>query len=435
MRCFGDCAAGAFRASSPGSLMPFPENHQAANGLNGWPPLRKLSFKGGRTTWSGCRLWRSCLHVVTGALRIRPLDAPGSTMPQTASLPVGGATAQADCERNLVDSFIFSVNAIFPIFLTMLLDMFLRHIGLMDRRFADYLNAFVFKVALPVLLFQDLATQDFVAAWDGRYVLFCFVATAASMVAIVLLSHLVVHDVAERGEFIQASCRSSAAILGIAFIQNVYGSSSTSMAALMILGSVPLYNVAAVVVLTLTAPGDGSSGPTVGALVRKALFGVATNPIILGIAAGFAWSLLGLPMPKILASTVGNVAVLATPLGLMALGGGVQVPLCAQEPGRLCRGKHREACGARRGLHAPGYPYGISQPAAHCPACDAGVCLHGELLCYGAQYGTRRDAHLDHRDDDNAGMCPDAHAVALDAACRRLRGIGKHRLCVLFPVP
>ena len=58
----------------------------------------------------------------------------------------------------------------------------------------------------------------------------------------------------------------------------------------------------------------------VGALVRKALFGVATNPIILGIAAGFAWSLLGLPMPKILASTVGNVAVLATPLGLMALG-------------------------------------------------------------------------------------------------------------------
>ncbi|MCC6108374.1 MAG: AEC family transporter, partial [Atopobium sp.] len=84
-----------------------------------------------------------------------------------------------------MDSFIFSVNATFPIFLTMLLGMFLRHIGLMDRRFADYLNAFVFKVALPVLLFQDLATQDFVAAWDGRYVLFCFVATAASMVAIV----------------------------------------------------------------------------------------------------------------------------------------------------------------------------------------------------------------------------------------------------------
>ena len=72
-----------------------------------------------------------------------------------------------------MDSFIFSVNATFPIFLTMLLGMFLRHVGLMDKRFADYLNAFVFKVALPVLLFQDLATQDFVAAWDGRYVLFC----------------------------------------------------------------------------------------------------------------------------------------------------------------------------------------------------------------------------------------------------------------------
>ena len=94
MRCFGDCDAGAFRASSPGSLMPFPENHQAANSLNGWLPLRKLPFKGGRTTWSGCRLWRSCLPVITGTLRICPLDAPGSTMPQTASLPAGGATVQ-----------------------------------------------------------------------------------------------------------------------------------------------------------------------------------------------------------------------------------------------------------------------------------------------------------------------------------------------------
>lgn len=46
MRCFGDCDAGAFRASSPGSLMPFPENHQAANSLNGWLPSEEASFQG-----------------------------------------------------------------------------------------------------------------------------------------------------------------------------------------------------------------------------------------------------------------------------------------------------------------------------------------------------------------------------------------------------
>ena len=57
-----------------------------------------------------------------------------------------------------------------------------------------------------------------------------------------------------------------------------------------------------------------------GALVRRAARGVVTNPIIIGIVVGFAWSLLRIPLPQVLASTVHNVAVLATPLGLMAMG-------------------------------------------------------------------------------------------------------------------
>jgi predicted permease len=218
-----------------------------------------------------------------------------------------------------LDSLIFSVDATFPIFLTMLVGMLLRRLGLMDQAFTGYLNSFVFKVALPVLLFQDLATQDFAAAWDGRFVLFCFLATAASMAGIVLLSRVLVRDLGRRGEFVQASYRSSAAILGIAFIQSIYGSAPSSMAALMILGSVPLYNVFAVVVLTLTAEG-GDGRASTGELARRAARGVVTNPIIIGIAAGFAWSLLGLPMPVLLGSTVRNVAVLATPLGLISMG-------------------------------------------------------------------------------------------------------------------
>lgn len=55
-------------------------------------------------------------------------------------------------------------------------------------------------------------------------------------------------DKSIQGEFIQASYRSSAALLGIAFIQNIYG--DAGMAPLMIIGSVPLYNIMAVVVLS-----------------------------------------------------------------------------------------------------------------------------------------------------------------------------------------
>lgn len=221
-------------------------------------------------------------------------------------------------------SLVFSLQVTLPIFLTMLLGMALSRAGLMSERFCSDLNSFVFRVALPALLFQDLATQDFAAAWDARYVLFCLVVTAASIAIAAGVSRLVVPDRSRRGEFVQVSYRSSAAILGIAFIRSVYGEATGAMGPLMILGSVPLYNAAAVVVLELTADHGAEGAPSRAATARRALRGVASNPIIWGIVAGLAWSLLRLPMPGVLGSVVSNVAVLATPLGLLAMGASFQ---------------------------------------------------------------------------------------------------------------
>ena len=77
--------------------------------------------------------------------------------------------------------------------------------------------------------------------------------------------------------------------------------------------------MAAVLLLTLMTPGGRLDRKTVG----KALRGIVTNPIILGIAAGLAWSLLRLPQPLILQRTVSNLASTATPLGLLALGASI----------------------------------------------------------------------------------------------------------------
>lgn len=222
-----------------------------------------------------------------------------------------------------MESFLFSLNATLPIFLTMLCGTVFARAHIMSESFTAGLNSFVFKVALPLLLFYDLATQDFAAAWDGRFVLFCFAATSVSIALIVLVARQVISDKALRGEFIQVSYRSSAAILGIAFIQNIYGSTSSAMAALMILGSVPLYNVVAVVVLELTSPAHLNTAPTMA--LKSALKGVVTNPIIIGIAAGMLWSVLGLPRTPLIMNTVHNLAVLATPLGLLAMGAGFKL--------------------------------------------------------------------------------------------------------------
>ena len=213
-----------------------------------------------------------------------------------------------------MENLIFSLNATIPVFLLMVLGLALRKIGWIDEAFASRMNKFVFRVPLPVLLFQDLATVDFYEMWDGRFVLFCFAVTFLGIVIAGLLS-LLLKNRRIQGEFIQASYRSSAALLGIAFIQNIYG--SAGIAPLMIIGSVPLYNIMAVTVLSFFSPERKKLD---AGTVKKTWKGIVTNPIIIGILIGMLWSLLRLPLPEIAAKTVSSIGATATPLGLMAMG-------------------------------------------------------------------------------------------------------------------
>lgn len=213
-----------------------------------------------------------------------------------------------------MDNLIFSLNATMPIFLMAVLGMVFRKMGLFDENFITKMNKFVFVVALPVLLFDDISSADFFESWDTSYVLFCFCITLLS-IAIAFIISLPFRKEASQGEFVQAAYRSSASIIGMAFVQNIY--SDYGMASLMIIGTVPLYNVMAVVVLALLKPGQSSLTPE---LMKKTLIGIITNPIILGILLGVIWSVLRIPMPIILDKTVSFLGVLATPLGLMAMG-------------------------------------------------------------------------------------------------------------------
>ena len=213
-----------------------------------------------------------------------------------------------------MENLIFSLNATIPVFLLMVLGSVFQKIGWIDEVFATKMNTFVFKAALPVLVFDDLASVDFRQVWDIKFVLFCMGVTMGSILLSVMISFLW-KDKSIQGEFVQASYRSSAALLGIAFIQNIYG--KAGMAPLMIIGSVPIYNIMAVVVLSVFNPQHSKLNKVA---VMNSLKGILTNPIIIGIVAGLLWSLTGLEMTEILEKTIANIGSLALPMGLMAMG-------------------------------------------------------------------------------------------------------------------
>lgn len=220
-----------------------------------------------------------------------------------------------------MDSLLYSLNATIPVFLLIVLGWIFRRIGLLSEAFCQSSDRLVFHVALPIMLFCDISTNNIRTNFDGFYLLFCAIVTTLVFFSIWFAAKLLLRDKSLVGEFVQVSYRSSAAILGCAIIKGMYG--TTGMAPLMILGSVPLFNLYAVLVLSMEGPyaKDGS----LLLRLRSALINIATNPIILGIALGLLASLFQIaPFPSILNQTLRNLSSLATPLALLSIGASFQ---------------------------------------------------------------------------------------------------------------
>lgn len=213
-----------------------------------------------------------------------------------------------------MENLVFALNATIPLFLLIALGYFLKRIHILTDGFLTASNKLNFKVTLPFLLFTDLATANFRETFDLKFLLFCAGATTIGFFAIWFLTKRLMKDKFCVGEFVQASYRSSAAVMGLALIQNIYG--SAGMGSMMVLASVPLYNIYAVLVLQ-TESQDGKKGGN----IKKTLIGIITNPIIIAIVLGFVSSLIGIQYPKIISTALEYVARIATPLALICIGG------------------------------------------------------------------------------------------------------------------
>ena len=212
-----------------------------------------------------------------------------------------------------MDNFIYSLNATLPIFLMILLGKVLIKLKIIDLPFTKVVDRFVFVVALPVLLFKDLTANDLSKDFNGGYVLFCFVVTLVSISAIWFFTSIFMKNKEEQGAFIQASYRSSAAILGLAFINNMYD--STGLAPLMILGAVPLFNIFAVVILTLKGDNNGQKPD-----VKTTVINILKNPILLGILISLPFAFFHVQFPAFVDKALTSIGNTATPLALISIG-------------------------------------------------------------------------------------------------------------------
>lgn len=212
-----------------------------------------------------------------------------------------------------MSNLIYSINATLPIFLLIILGKVLKTAKIINDEFTKTADRYVFRIALPALLFSDLTENNVGSAFDGKYVLFCFSVTIFSIAVLWGLTEKFMKNEERKGAFIQGSYRSSAAILGLAFINNMYD--SVGMAPLMIIGCVPLYNIFAVIILTLKGD-NGGKKPN----MKETFINVMKNPILLSILIALPFALLNLHFPSFVNKAIGSVANTATPLALISIG-------------------------------------------------------------------------------------------------------------------
>ena len=221
-----------------------------------------------------------------------------------------------------MENFIFALNATVPVFLVMALGFFLQQVHFLNDAFNKTANEYVFRCALPISLFRSIAGMDFYREFHLGFCLFCFLGTTAMFFGIWAVSWAVMKDKTQVGAFAQASVRSSAAVLGIAFATSIYG--DTGMVPMMIMSSVPFFNVYSVVILSFSPQVD-EQGHLIPAshgtqAIKRACVNVVKNPLILGIVAGLPFSLLQIQVPTMLDSALSSIGATATPVALLVVG-------------------------------------------------------------------------------------------------------------------
>ncbi|MBE5945217.1 MAG: AEC family transporter [Lachnospiraceae bacterium] len=216
-----------------------------------------------------------------------------------------------------MSDFVFSINVTMPIFLVILLGYILRKFNLISDEFVAVANKYVFMVALPIMLFQEISTSDVRKDMNVKFFLFCLLVTIIMFALVWVIAAITLKDKTLVGAFAQAGARGSAAVLGVAFVENICG--DIGMTPLMIVAAVPFFNMISVVILVFNA--NGSREKNKGK-IKDACINIAKNPIIIGILSGLIISLLKVDLPVMVDRTMDYIGRTATPIALIAIGGG-----------------------------------------------------------------------------------------------------------------
>ncbi len=219
----------------------------------------------------------------------------------------------------MIDNIIFTGNVVAPVFLLVALGYFVKRINVINENFVDVTSKFVFNVSLPALVFISIAEIDLSTAIDFNQIIYIYAATLITFFLIWTLAIPFIKEPKNLSVFVQGAYRSNYAIVGFAIISKLFGDSALGKAAIVLAFVLPLYNVLAVIILTVPFRKERKLN------ITRTLFEILLNPLILGVIVGLPFSFFKIKIPSFINLTLGFLAELALPLALVGIGGSLNL--------------------------------------------------------------------------------------------------------------
>jgi hypothetical protein len=179
------------------------------------------------------------------------------------------------------------------------------------------LTTFVFVFALPPLLFRSVTGAGGVALAPA--VPFMLVALSIFAAGTLLCRRVLAEDLATSGVFGLNCAFGNSVMMGVPVIEAAFGRAGVAE----LLAIIAFHSAVLMPVATATVEAGLNARLSPRRLLRATALSLAKNPVIIAIALGFAWNMLGVPMPRPMARLLDLLAGSATPVALFVLGLGL----------------------------------------------------------------------------------------------------------------
>ena len=232
-----------------------------------------------------------------------------------------------------MDTLLFALNAVLPILLLISFGYILKKFKFFDEHFLQVGNKFVFRVALPALLFITIYSIDDLGQINWPVIIFAVSGVFLLFIIGLIIALATTKKEAQKGVLWQVVFRANYAIIGIPLAQAIGGDAAVEVVALVSAIIVPLINIFAVIALTtFIKDGKDTTHPFKSTIIK-----IVKNPLILAIFSGLfvLWIRSFIPIDsetqlpvftieynlKFLYLAIKWVGQIASPFALIILGG------------------------------------------------------------------------------------------------------------------